>query len=83
MTQAIEQWRRHSEAAFLAGIREVAGTGRLWPQDSDTAQRLLRFYVAEKAIYEIGYELANRPEWVPVPLSGVTRAILTETKAPA
>jgi maltose alpha-D-glucosyltransferase / alpha-amylase len=81
MSQALEQWRVQSETAFLAGIREATGPSRLWPQDSDTAQRLLRFFVAEKAIYEIEYELANRPEWVAVPLSGVARAISEDAKA--
>jgi maltose alpha-D-glucosyltransferase / alpha-amylase len=83
MSQALEQWRVQSETAFLAGIREVTGPSRLWPQDSDAAQRLLRFFVAEKAIYEIEYELANRPEWVAVPLSGVARAINEDAKAPS
>jgi maltose alpha-D-glucosyltransferase/alpha-amylase len=83
MAHAIEQWRVHSETAFLTGLREVTGASRLWPNDSETAQRLLRFFVAEKAIYEIEYELANRPEWVAVPLSGVMRAILTDGKASA
>jgi maltose alpha-D-glucosyltransferase/alpha-amylase len=83
MAQAIEQWRVHSEAAFLVGVHEVTGTSRLWPQDTDAAQRLLRFFVAEKAIYELEYELANRPEWVTVPLSGVARAILGDGKAPS
>ena len=29
------------------------------------------FYMAEKCIYEIGYELNNRPAWLPIPLSGL------------
>ena len=58
---------------FYAGVRETIGHGRLWPQDDQTARRLLRFFVVEKAIYEIGYELANRPDWIAVPVSGASR----------
>jgi maltose alpha-D-glucosyltransferase / alpha-amylase len=83
MALAIERWRIHSEAAFLTGVRDATGASRLWPHDSETAQRLLRFFVAEKAIYEIEYELANRPEWVTVPLSGIARAIFADGKAPS
>ena len=60
--------------AFLAGVREAAGPAvfgrgtRRWPI-------ALRFFVVEKAFYEIGYELANRPDWVVVPLAGAVHAL--------
>ena len=42
----------------------------------DDARRsvLLDFYLLEKCIYEIGYELNNRPDWVEIPLRGLARA---------
>jgi len=36
---------------------------------------LLDFFLIEKAAYEIGYESANRPTWVPIPLSGLARIV--------
>ena len=71
-----ERWRAQVTEAFYAGVRETAGQyDRLWPKDEASAERLLRFFIAEKAIYEIGYELANRPDWLAVPVSGALRAI--------
>ena len=71
----LEDWKQRSSAAFYEGARDVVSGARLWPRDAEAAQRLLRFFTVEKAIYEIGYELANRPDWLAVPLSGASRAI--------
>jgi maltose alpha-D-glucosyltransferase/alpha-amylase len=56
--------REGSEQAFLAAYREIAG---------DVPQSLLDFFLIEKAAYEIGYEAANRPAWLALPLSGLAR----------
>jgi maltose alpha-D-glucosyltransferase/alpha-amylase len=55
---------------------------RLWPTEPREADRLLDFFLLEKALYEIEYELAHRPEWLNVPLSGTLR-ILSAAGAPA
>ena len=44
---------------------------RLWPADPHAAERLLNFFLLEKAFYEIEYELAHRPDWLRVPLTGM------------
>jgi maltose alpha-D-glucosyltransferase/alpha-amylase len=36
---------------------------------------MLDFYLLDKAIYELRYELNNRPEWVGIPLEGIRRRI--------
>jgi maltose alpha-D-glucosyltransferase/alpha-amylase len=73
--QALESWREASEAAFLAAYREALANPYLWPEEKGDADRLLRFFLLEKAIYEIDYELNNRPAWLHVPLSGVRRIL--------
>jgi maltose alpha-D-glucosyltransferase/alpha-amylase len=50
---------------------------RLWPGDPAAARRMLDFFELEKAFYEIEYELAYRPDWLRVPLTGALR-ILSE-----
>ena len=39
---------------------------------------LLDVYLLDKAIYEIGYELNNRPEWAQIPLKGLLELFETE-----
>jgi maltose alpha-D-glucosyltransferase/alpha-amylase len=72
---ALEHWRQAASEAFLGAYREHLGVTRLWPSDQSEADRLLEFFVLEKAIYEIGYELANRPNWLGVPLLGAWRVL--------
>jgi len=74
---ALGEWRDRSTAAFLAAYREFMTDTRLWPADPQGAEQLLNFFLLEKALYEIEYELAHRPEWLRVPLTGMLR-ILTQ-----
>jgi maltose alpha-D-glucosyltransferase / alpha-amylase len=76
LAQALEDWREHSVAAFMAGYRSSLSDTRLWPQSPDAADRLLDFFLLEKAFYEIEYELAHRPDWLRVPLAGTWRIFL-------
>jgi maltose alpha-D-glucosyltransferase / alpha-amylase len=48
---------------------------RLWPSEQQAAERMLDFFLIEKAFYEIEYELAHRPEWLRVPLTGMLRIL--------
>ncbi|MBV9521719.1 MAG: putative maltokinase [Alphaproteobacteria bacterium] len=65
------RWRTQACDAFMAGyLEEMAGCKSL-PADPRLTQRLILFFALEKALYEIEYELANRPGWLAIPLSGV------------
>jgi maltose alpha-D-glucosyltransferase/alpha-amylase len=72
---ALAEWRDRSTAAFLAAYRDTMTDRRLWPADPQAAERMLDFFLVEKAFYEIEYELAHRPEWLRVPLSGMLRIL--------
>jgi maltose alpha-D-glucosyltransferase/alpha-amylase len=82
LARALERWRAHSVAAFLAAYRRSLDDAKLWPRRTDDADRLLDFFLLEKAFYEIEYELAHRPNWLRVPLAGTWR-ILTRWEAVA
>ena len=41
---------------------------------------LLDFFLAEKAYYEIDYELSHRPDWLRVPLAGILRILGEQEK---
>jgi maltose alpha-D-glucosyltransferase / alpha-amylase len=79
LARALDGWREHSVAAFLAAYRQASGGARLWPRSPEGADRLLDFFLLEKAFYEIEYELAHRPDWLQVPLAGTWR-ILTRSE---
>lgn len=59
------------EATFLEAYRAVATGHDWWPADAAAAERLLTVYRLDKAVYELAYELANRPDWVAVPLAAL------------
>jgi maltose alpha-D-glucosyltransferase/alpha-amylase len=76
---ALAEWRDRSVAAFLAAYREVMTNQSLWPTDPQAAEQMLNFFLLEKAFYEIEYELAHRPEWLRVPLTGMIRILSQHT----
>ncbi len=53
---------------FLEAYFEILGGSELLPQETDIRDALLNFFVLEKAVYELHYELNNRPDWVEIPL---------------
>jgi maltose alpha-D-glucosyltransferase/alpha-amylase len=64
-------WQNAVCTEFLAGWQSaVAANPHLTPQ-STQANRLLNAYLLEKAMYELQYELNNRPSWVRIPLAGL------------
>ena len=64
-------WEAQASRVFRdAYFAAAQGTSGL-PADRAEAERILRFFTLEKALYEIAYELANRPDWVAIPLRGV------------
>ena len=75
IARALDGWRERSVAAFLAAYRHSLNDPRLWPRSQDAADRLLDFFLLEKAFYEIEYELAHRPNWLRVPLAGTWRIL--------
>jgi maltose alpha-D-glucosyltransferase/alpha-amylase len=64
-------WERSVAAEFLSSYREtiVARPGLLPPPEQ--CQALLNAYLLEKALYEVEYELNNRPAWLRIPLAGI------------
>lgn len=64
-------WQDSATSQFLSSYREgIAANPDLLPQPKE-AQILLDAYLLEKALYELLYELDNRPSWVRIPLNGI------------
>ncbi|MGZ5817322.1 MAG: maltose alpha-D-glucosyltransferase [Burkholderiaceae bacterium] len=72
--QLILSFAPTSQAAFLRAYNEVVYGG---PRQSskEAEQSLLQLFVLEKAAYEICYEAANRPDWLPVPMNGLVKIV--------
>jgi len=64
-------WYRWVSAAFLKAYLAGASQVPFLPQGRDELQVLLDVHLLEKAIYELGYELNNRPDWIGIPLQGI------------
>jgi len=68
-------WYRYVGGVFLNAYLQTAGKASFMPQDRDEFESLLRDFILEKAVYEIGYELNNRPNWVIIPLKGIRQLV--------
>ena len=64
-------WHRWVTAAFLRAYFDVSATAPHLPPTRDEIAVLLDAYLIEKALYEVVYEMNNRPEWVRIALRGV------------
>ncbi|HQU01853.1 MAG TPA: hypothetical protein PLI12_05345 [Acetobacteraceae bacterium] len=53
------------------------------PQPHADESRLLNLFLLQKTAYEICYEAANRPAWLPIPLRGLAELAETLTSGPA
>ena len=63
-----EQWQHYVGRFYLGAYMERMGMGTTLTQEDDI---LIRTFLLEKAIYELGYELNGRPDWTIIPLRGI------------
>jgi maltokinase len=71
-----DDWEERARACFLEGYFETVDSGLL-PPGQMAVERLLAVFELEKAVYELRYELDNRPDWVRIPVAGIQRLIET------
>jgi maltose alpha-D-glucosyltransferase / alpha-amylase len=63
----LEQWEQQTRLTFITAYDDVASTGGLY-ESLDAVRPLLQLFEIEKALYEVRYELGNRPDWAGIPL---------------
>ena len=72
-----EDWESRARAAFLKGyFRDVDPA--LLPPGQESTEKLLSVFELEKAVYELNYEINNRPDWVGIPVTSILRLLETE-----
>jgi maltose alpha-D-glucosyltransferase/alpha-amylase len=71
----VQHWYRWASASFLRGYLEAAEDAAFLPEAEEELEGLLTVYLLEKAVYELGYELNNRPDWVHLPLAGIRQLL--------
>ncbi|MDX6477280.1 MAG: maltokinase [Gaiellaceae bacterium] len=69
-------WEQRAREQFLAGYRKTIDQ-HLVPSGA-SMDKLLRVFELEKAVYELRYELNNRPDWVKIPVAGIVRMLEEE-----
>jgi maltose alpha-D-glucosyltransferase/alpha-amylase len=68
-------WYAYVSGIFLDAYARTVGQAPLVPAEPAEMETLLDAFVLEKAVYEVGYELNNRPDWVIVPLRGIAHVL--------
>ncbi len=70
-------WEERARSEFLTGYMAQADRSIVPP--GQALERLLAIFELEKAVYELRYELDNRPDWVRIPVAGIVRLLEEES----
>jgi maltose alpha-D-glucosyltransferase/alpha-amylase len=74
LAQLATDWEAQTRKVFLTAYDERARAAGVYASDTDF-RALLELFELEKALYELRYELNNRPDWVRWPLAGINRLV--------
>jgi maltose alpha-D-glucosyltransferase/alpha-amylase len=75
----VNLWVQWSCRIFLKAYMKAGAAGGFFPSTREEFQMLLDSFLLEKAVYEMGYELNNRPEWLKIPFKGLL-SLMSEQK---
>jgi maltose alpha-D-glucosyltransferase/alpha-amylase len=70
-----ENWYAWAASHFLASYFDAARSGSFLPPSREEISAVLHMHLLEKAVYELGYELNNRPSWAGIPLAGISQLL--------
>jgi trehalose synthase-fused probable maltokinase len=81
----VHQWRREATAAYIDAFREAVASASvpLVPAEDRVFTDALNLMIAEKALYEVRYELNNRPTWLSIPLNALRALVGMDAPANA
>lgn len=67
----VEHWYHYMSGFFMKAYLETVEGSAFIPKNKEDLETLMTTFLLEKAIYELNYELNNRPDWVMIPLRGI------------
>ncbi|MBK0402992.1 maltose alpha-D-glucosyltransferase [Adhaeribacter sp. BT258] len=73
-----EQWYHYVSGFYMESYLEKMQDKNILPDNTEDFEVLIQTFLLEKAIYELGYELNNRPDWVLIPLRGIKSIMNSE-----
>jgi maltokinase len=73
-TPAPPGWEERARAEFLDGYLATVDSAII-PPSHEAREKLIAIFELEKAVYELRYELNNRPDWVRIPVAGILRIL--------
>jgi maltose alpha-D-glucosyltransferase/alpha-amylase len=79
----VEQWYHYMSGFFVKSYLETVKDSLVIPQKKEDLEILIETFLLQKAVYELNYELNNRPTWVTVPLRGIKAIMKSDELQPA
>jgi maltose alpha-D-glucosyltransferase / alpha-amylase len=70
-----DAWEREIREIFISAYLDGSSEAAFLPAQRDTLDRVLAVFELEKAVYELGYEMNNRPDWIWVPALGIQKIL--------
>ena len=68
-------WRDRAVSDCIAAYTETAAAHAYHPDDEEAARGLLNVFLLRKALYEVRYEVGSRPDWLSIPVRGITNLL--------
>ena len=68
-------WYFYVTGVFLHAYRRTVANSQVVPTDPADSAALLETFIIEKSIYELGYELSHRPDWLTIPVRGIEQIL--------
>ncbi|MDX5347083.1 MAG: alpha-amylase, partial [Hymenobacteraceae bacterium] len=72
-----EKWYQYISGFYIKSYLDVVGNAPILPDNKRDFDVLMHTFLLEKAVYEMGYELNNRPNWVQIPIRGILSIMKT------